>query len=45
MNMKDNKSIAEIIRNYRSKGMQLKAIAKKLSIPETSIRMYVKEDK
>ena len=43
--MKDNKSISEAIRNYRSQGMQLKVIAGKLGITETSVRTYIKEGK
>lgn len=41
--MKDNKTIAEAIRNYRSRGMSVKAIAYKLGISETSVRTYIKE--
>lgn len=43
--MKDNKTIVEAIRNYRLQGMQLKAIADKLGISETSVRTYIKEGK
>ena len=43
--MKDNKSIAEAIRNYRSQGMTTRDIADKLGITETSVRTYIKEGK
>lgn len=43
--MKDNKTIAEVIRNCRSKGMPVKVIAYKLGISESSVRTYIREGK